>query len=76
MEQQTQSIKVSPGWRLKVGDAVIAQHRAGGRKFQTTVRAFLTENGQTYVRVADPRNGGTYLLSLDRLSRKRGLVAR
>jgi hypothetical protein len=65
------SVKVSPRWTLKVGDTVLAQHKKGGRKFRTTVRAITTENDQTFVQVADPRNGGTYLLALDRIARTR-----
>jgi hypothetical protein len=64
-----QSVKVSPRWSAKVGDAVMAQHKKGGRKFRTTIRVFKIEKGVTYVEVADPRNGGTYLLALDRISR-------
>lgn len=65
------STKVSPRWTVKVGDPVMAQHKKGGRKFRTTVRSITTEHDQTYVQVADPRNGGTYLLALDRIARAR-----
>jgi hypothetical protein len=66
---KAESLKISPRWIAKVGDAVMAQHKKGGRKFRTTIRAFKVENGSTYVQVADPRNGGTYLLGLDRITR-------
>jgi hypothetical protein len=62
-------VKVSPRWILHVGDFVLGQHKPGGRKFRAKVRAIKVENGTTYVQVADPRNGGTYLLPLDRLTR-------
>jgi hypothetical protein len=62
-------VKVSPRWILRVGDFVLGQHKPRGRKFRARVKAIKVENGTTYVQVADPRNGGTYLLPLDRLTR-------
>jgi hypothetical protein len=64
-------VKVSPRWTVRVGDTVSAQHKKGGRKFRTEVKAIKVENGGTFVQVADPRNGGTYLLGLDRIARVR-----
>jgi hypothetical protein len=64
-------VKVSPRWTVRVGDTVSAQHKKGGRKFRTEVKAIKVENGGTFVQVADPRNGGTYLLGLDRIARAR-----
>jgi hypothetical protein len=71
---KAESLKISPRWIARVGDIVLAQHKKGGRKFRTTIRAFKVENGATFVQVADPRNGGTYLLGLDRISRTRAVA--
>lgn len=62
-------IKVSPRWILRVGDFVLGQHKPRGRKFRAKVKAIKVEDGVPYVQVADPRNGGTYLLGLDRVTR-------
>jgi hypothetical protein len=71
-----QQIRVSPRWMVHVGDPVMGQHKKGGRKFLAKVRAIKEENGGGFVQVADPRNGGTYLLPLDRICRPpRGRVA-
>jgi hypothetical protein len=54
---------------IEVGDTVIAQHRKGGRKFQTKVRAIKVERGGIYYEVTDPKNGGTYLVSVERVTK-------
>lgn len=68
---KVEQVKISPRWIAHVGDTVLGQHKPGGRKFRTTIRAFKVEKGTTYAQVSDPRNGGTYLLALDRLTRTR-----
>ena len=67
--QVPDSVKVSPRWTVHVGDPVMGQHKKGGRKFRTTVRGIKEEHGSTFVQVADPRNGGTYFLALDRIAK-------
>lgn len=54
---------------IEVGDTVIAQHKKGGRKFQTKVRAIKIEKDGIYYMVTDPYNGGTYLVSVERVTK-------
>jgi hypothetical protein len=69
-------LRISPRWLLKIGDTVKAQRKPGGRTFTSRVRAITVEAGQTYVQVTDPRNGGTYTLSIDLVSNCRKAMAR